>query len=61
VLPKNLTIAEAYSPYSQSKHRFALASSQEGASEKTKSIQLCQNARNSASNGQGALDSKDNP
>jgi hypothetical protein len=56
VLPKNLTIAEAYSPYSQSKHRFALASSEEGASAKIKSIQLRQNTRNSASNGQGALD-----
>jgi hypothetical protein len=29
VLPKNLTTAEAHSPYSESKHRFALASSQE--------------------------------
>jgi hypothetical protein len=29
VLPKNLTTAEAHSPYSQLKHRFALASSQE--------------------------------
>jgi hypothetical protein len=57
VLPKNLTTAEAYSPYSQSKHRFALASSQEGASAKIKSNQLRQNARNSASNGQGAFDS----
>jgi hypothetical protein len=57
VLPENLTTAEAYSPYSQSKHRFALASSQEGASAKIKSNQLRQNARNSASNGQGAFDS----
>jgi hypothetical protein len=57
VVPKNLTIAEAYSPYSQSKHRFALASSQEGASAKIKSNQLCQNARNSASNGQGVFNS----
>jgi hypothetical protein len=57
VLPKNLTTAEAYSPYSQSKHRFALASLQDGASAKVKSIQLRQNARNSASNGQGTLDS----
>jgi hypothetical protein len=57
VLPKNLTTAEAYSQYSQSKHRFVLASSQEGASAKTKSIQLRQNARNLASNGHGALDS----
>jgi hypothetical protein len=56
VLPKNLTTAEAYSPYSQSKHRFALASSQEGASAKIKNNQLHQNARDSASNGQGALD-----
>jgi hypothetical protein len=51
VLPKNLTTAEAYSPYSQSKRRFVLASSQVGASAKTKSIQLRQNTRNSASNG----------
>jgi hypothetical protein len=51
VLPKNLTTAEAYSPYYQSKHRFALASSQEGASVKIKDNQLRQNARNSASNG----------
>jgi hypothetical protein len=57
VLPKNLTTAKAYSPYSQSKHRFALASSEEGASAKIKSIQLHQNTRNSASNGQGALNS----
>jgi hypothetical protein len=57
VLPKNLTTAEAYSQYSQSKHHFVLASSQEGASAKTKSIQLRQNARNLASNGHGALDS----
>jgi hypothetical protein len=57
VLPKNLTTAEAYSPYSQSKHRFSLALSQEGASVKIKSNQLRQNTRNSASNGQGALDS----
>jgi hypothetical protein len=57
VLPKKMTTAKAYSPYSQSKHRFTLASSQEGASTKTKSIQLCRNARNSSSNGQGALDS----
>jgi hypothetical protein len=57
VLPKNLIKAEAYSLYSQSKHHFALASSQEGALAKTKSIQLRQNARNSTSNGQGALDS----
>jgi hypothetical protein len=33
------------------------ASSQEGASAKIKSIPLCQNARNSASNGQGSLNS----
>jgi hypothetical protein len=57
VLPKNLTTAEAYSPYSQSKHRFSLALSQEGASAKIKNNQLHQNARNSASHGQGALDS----
>jgi hypothetical protein len=57
VLPKNLTTAKAYSPYSQSKHRFSLASSEEGASAKIKSIQLHQNTRNSASNGQGALNS----
>jgi hypothetical protein len=57
VLPKNLTTAEAYSPYSQSKHRFALASSEEEASAKIKDNQLRQNARNSASNGQGALNS----
>jgi hypothetical protein len=57
VLLKNLTTAEAYSPYPQTKHRFALASSQEGASAKIKNNQLRQNARNSASNGQGALDS----
>jgi hypothetical protein len=56
VLPKNLTTAEAYSPYSQSRHRFALASTEEGASTKIKNNQLRQNARNSASNGQGALD-----
>jgi hypothetical protein len=54
---KNLTTAEAYSPYSQSKHRFALASSQEGASAKIKNNQLHQNVRDSASNGQGAFDS----
>jgi hypothetical protein len=57
VLQKKLTIVEAYSSYSQSKHRFALASSQEGASAKIKSNQLRQNARNSTSNGQGAFDS----
>jgi hypothetical protein len=57
VLLKNLTTAEAYSPYSQSKHLFALASSQEGASAKIKDNQLHQNTRNSASNGQGALNS----
>jgi hypothetical protein len=56
VLPKNLTTTEAYSPYSQSKHHFSLASSQEGASAKIKNNQLRQNARNSASNGQGAFD-----
>jgi hypothetical protein len=38
LLPKNLTTAKACSPYSQSKHRFALASSQEGASAKIKII-----------------------
>jgi hypothetical protein len=57
VLPKNLTTVEAYSRYSQLKHHFALASSEEGALAKIKSIQLRQNARNSASNGQGVLDS----
>jgi hypothetical protein len=57
VTPKNLTTAEAYSPYSQSRHHFALALSQEGASAKIRNNQLHQNARNSASNGQGALDS----
>jgi hypothetical protein len=51
MLPKNLTTAEAYSPYSQLKHRFALASSQEGASAEIKSNQLRQNTRNSTSNG----------
>jgi hypothetical protein len=56
-MPKNLTTAEAYSPYSQSRHRFALALSQEGASAKIRNNQLRQNAGNSASNGQGALDS----
>jgi hypothetical protein len=40
VLLKNLTTAEAYSLYSQSKHHFSLASSQEGPSAKTKSIQM---------------------
>jgi hypothetical protein len=43
--------------YSQSKHCFALASSQEEASAKIKNNQLRQNARNSASYGQGAFDS----
>jgi hypothetical protein len=57
VLPKILTTTEAYSLYSQSKHRFALASSQEGALAKIKSNQLRQNARISASNGQGAFNS----
>jgi hypothetical protein len=42
VLPKNLITTEAYSPYSQSKHRFALASSQEGASAKIKVINFVQ-------------------
>jgi hypothetical protein len=57
VLPKKLSTAEAYSPYSQSKHHFALALSQEGALAKIKSNHLRQNTRNSASNGQGTLDS----
>jgi hypothetical protein len=58
VLPKNLTTAEAYSPYSQSKHRFALASSKEGASAKLqKVINFVKTMRSSVSNDQSALDS----
>jgi predicted nucleic-acid-binding protein len=56
VLPKILTTAEAYSLYSQSKHRFASALSQEGASAKIqKVINFIKTVRSSVSNGQSAF------
>jgi hypothetical protein len=56
MLLKNLTIAEAYSSYSQLEHRLGLALSYEGASAKLQKVNsFVKTVRNSVSNGQSAL------